>query len=76
MVVFVLFLDIVHAAPAPWGIAINDETKECAGHWPGDEYVAYSLRSGWKAYFPNYADLITIAYGTCRFRKSTGDPPG
>jgi hypothetical protein len=42
------------AAPAPWGLAINTETKECAGFWAGDEFVAYKLPEGWKAYYPTY----------------------
>ncbi|MDP2750703.1 MAG: hypothetical protein Q8O89_07780 [Nanoarchaeota archaeon] len=66
---------IADAAPAPWSVAINPETMQCAGHWPGDEYVSYKLPSGWKAYFPDDKDMITTEFGSCSFRKSAGDGP-
>ncbi|MFH1669187.1 MAG: hypothetical protein ABIA62_04635 [Candidatus Woesearchaeota archaeon] len=77
----VLFsLSIVYAAPAPWGIAINPETKECGGYWAGDEYVAPELPEGWKAYYPDYYlagdDIIKTEFGDCVFRKDAGDAPG
>jgi|GEM_PF-1048889 len=53
--VFLIFLfsgQISQAAPAPWGLAINQDTKECAGYWGGDEFVSYKLPDGWKAYYP------------------------
>jgi hypothetical protein len=61
------------AAPAPWGIALNIETKECAGFWPGDEFVAYALPAGWKSYFPKYdpeTQITTLAtnIGECDFK--------
>lgn len=50
-VIFLVSLsEIIHAAPLPTGIAINEQIKECAGYWPGDEYVEYVLSEGWKAY--------------------------
>lgn len=54
LVFSLLFLsaNLVSAAPAPWGIALNHETKECAGYWAGDEFTYYELPSGWKAYYP------------------------
>ncbi|MCX6763013.1 MAG: hypothetical protein NT093_04530 [Candidatus Moranbacteria bacterium] len=61
------------AAPGPWGIALNMETKECAGFWPGDEFVAYHLPDGWKSYFPKYdpetkkTSLVT-EIGECDFK--------
>lgn len=61
------------AAPGPWGIAINTETKECAGFWPGDEFVAYHLPDGWKSYIPKYdpdtkrTSLVTDI-GECDFK--------
>lgn len=51
-------------APAPWGIALNFQTKECAGYWGGDEYLAYRLPEGWQAYYPD-GDVITTEIGTC-----------
>jgi hypothetical protein len=63
----------VEAAPAPWGIALNAETKECAGFWPGDEFVDYALPSGWKSYFPKYDPETKITtleteIGSCDFK--------
>lgn len=61
------------AAPAPWGIALNAETKECAGFWPGDEFVDYKLPEGWKSYFPKYDPETKITtleteIGSCDFK--------
>jgi hypothetical protein len=61
------------AAPGPWSIALNTETKECAGFWPGDEFVAYDLPEGWKSFFPKYdpetkkTSLVT-EIGECDFK--------
>ena len=61
------------AAPGPWGIALNTDTKECAGFWPGDEFVGYSLPEGWKSYIPKYnpdtkkTSLVTDI-GECDFK--------
>jgi len=56
------------AAPAPWGIAINQDTKECAGYWAGDEYMAYRLPKEWSAYYPDPSTgMINTASGNCRF---------
>ncbi|MFA5985928.1 MAG: hypothetical protein WC819_01095 [Parcubacteria group bacterium] len=70
-----LSVHTVTAAPAPWGLALNMETKECAGYWAGDEFVAYHLPEGWKAYYPTYdADsnslwsTITTDAGECAFQ--------
>lgn len=66
-------LSFAKAAPGPWGIALNTETKECAWFWPGDEFVAYHLPNGWKAYFPKYdpetqkTSLVTDI-GECDFK--------
>ncbi len=71
-----IFLGIssAKAAPGPWGIAINTETKECAGFWPGDEFVAYHLPDGWKAYFPKYdpesgKTSLETEIGNCDFKR-------
>ncbi len=71
-----LVLAVVSAAPLPWGIAVNNNTQECAGYWGGDEYFGYTLPSGWQAYYPGENDLIKTAYGDCVFRKWAGDLPG
>ncbi|MFH2028505.1 MAG: hypothetical protein ABIJ08_05175 [Nanoarchaeota archaeon] len=77
---FLFSLSIVSAAPAPWGIAINTETRECGGYWAGDEYVAPKLPDGWKAYYPGYYpegnDIVKTEFGDCVFRKDVGDSPG
>ncbi len=81
LIVFALFLKfsaspkISHAAPAPWGIAINDKTRECAGFWPGDEFTAYQLPEGWKSYFPSYnpetkKNSVITDFGECDFKIS------
>jgi hypothetical protein len=68
-----LFLiSFVTAAPAQWGIAINQNTKECAGYWAGDEFSQFTLPSGWKAYYPEYDSdswtaTIETPLGTCDF---------
>jgi hypothetical protein len=53
-------------APAMWGIALNQETQECAGYWSGDEFTHYPLPSGWKAYYPDEDGLIHTDIGVCR----------
>jgi len=71
---FLLPAGISEAAPAPWGLAINTETKECAGFWPGDEFVAYRLPEGWKAYYPqrnsenSLWDIVETDAGKCSFQ--------
>lgn len=52
---FFLAVNTVMAAPMPWGIALNEETQECAGFWGGDEFVYYSLPDGWQEYYPDYS---------------------
>ncbi|MDD3648102.1 MAG: hypothetical protein PHS44_06425 [Candidatus Dojkabacteria bacterium] len=71
LAVFVLVRPIpARAAPAPWGIAINEETKECGGYWAGDEFHHYALPFGWEAYYPDYVDgesIIETPEGSCDF---------
>ncbi|MDO8668297.1 MAG: hypothetical protein Q7K35_04355 [bacterium] len=64
--IFVLFLltNNTYAAPAVrGGIAINPQTKECAGYWVGDENTHYDFPSGWKSYSGDY--VVTTEFGTC-----------
>jgi hypothetical protein len=66
-------ISFAKAAPSPWGIALNTETKECAGFWPGDEFVAYHLPDGWKSYFPKYdtetkKNSLVTEIGECDFK--------
>ncbi len=73
----ILTVSLVHAAPAPRGIALNHESRECAGFWPGDEFVIYTLPEHWKPYFPEYnpktgiTTLVTDR-GVCDYKR-TGD---
>ena len=62
-VVFLLLL----LAPAPWGIALNHDTRECAGYWGGDEYIGYTLPEGWQAYYPDASGSIQTEIGSCRW---------
>ena len=76
ILLFISLISIAYAAPARWGIAINAETQQCAGYWPGDEYTAYTLLPSWKAYFRDEKDMINTEYGHCKFMKNVGDAPG
>jgi hypothetical protein len=67
-------LSSTQAAPGPWGIALNHQTRECAGFWPGDEFVAYHLPDGWKPYFPKYdpktgATSLETEAGSCDYKR-------
>ncbi|MEX2017157.1 MAG: hypothetical protein WD876_01660 [Candidatus Pacearchaeota archaeon] len=63
--------NISQAAPARWGIAINSETKECAGYWAGDEFSRYILPSGWESFYPDYekGSIIETDFGECNFTR-------
>ena len=70
----IITVSFAPAAPAPWGIALSRETQECAGFWPGDEFVAYHLPGGWKPYFPKYdpkTGITTLVtdIGSCDFKR-------
>lgn len=70
----ILTVSFAQAAPARWGIALNHEARECAGFWSGDEFVAYHLPAGWKAYFPNYdpgtgTTTLVTEIGSCDFKR-------
>jgi hypothetical protein len=47
-------------APAPYGIALNSETKECGYYWGGDEYAFYYLPNPWET---NYGAPIQTDTG-------------
>ncbi len=56
-------------APLPRGIALNYETKQCAGYWGGDEYVTYELPSGWTYFEFQYSDdavSVNTDIGSCK----------
>lgn len=53
-------------APALRGIALNLETRECAGYWGGDEFVRYPLPLGWKAFYMSEDGLVHTDVGVCR----------
>ena len=84
MIIFSLFLllaNLVQASPMPWGIALNHETKECAGYWAGDEFTYYELPYGWKAYYPDYksynetTDLIIVETNIGNFNITKSEFP-
>ena len=52
-------------APAPWGIALNHQTQECAGFWGGDEYGSFDLPVDWEAYYPDSDGMIQTEIGSC-----------
>ena len=60
-------------APAPWGIALNYTTKQCAGYWAGDEYYRTALPAGWKAYYPDRQNIIQTEIGSCQWEASNWD---
>jgi len=52
-------------------MALNHESKECGGFWPGDEFVAYDLPPGWKEYWPKDRggkSVVETEAGNCVFR--------
>ena len=60
---FLLLVISVSAAPMPWGIAINEETNECAGYWSGDEFGFNPLPDGWNAIYPwsdNWSKISSV----------------
>ena len=68
--VSIFFKSQALAAPARWGIAINEDQEECAGYWAGDEYHGYTLPEGWKAYYPDYdyntgKTILETPFGNC-----------
>jgi len=60
-------------APAPWGIALNYTTKQCAGYWAGDEWHRIALPAGWKAYYPDRNNIIQTEIGSCQWEVSNWD---
>ena len=58
-------------APAPPGIALNHETRECTAYWAGDEYMKCVLPSGWQDFYPRNGIIETEA-GSCHYADSSG----
>ncbi len=59
-------------APLPWNIALNHDTKQCAGYWGGDEFVTYELPAEWKTFQFQYSETFISAetdIGTCKVAK-------
>ena len=72
LLTFLFLSNVVFAIAMPVGIALNHETKECAGYWGGDEFSTYTLPNGWKDYYPNYSEhketgklVIKTEIGNC-----------
>jgi len=62
-------------APLPPGIALNHQTKECAGFWGGDEYIINVPQEGWVAYTLGRGALIQTEIGSCTYAPSEGYGP-
>ena len=80
ILIFVSLIDVAFSAPMSWGVALNHETKECAGYWGGDEFTSYVLPDGWKEYYPDYSKyeetgklVIETEIGDCDFSKGNED---
>jgi len=66
----------IYAAPAPWEIAINTSTKECAGFTRGDERTSLVLPQGWTSYRYEYDKsevLVNTSIGICRNFSNASD---
>ena len=62
-IIFLLLAFSVSAAPMPWGIALNENTDECAGYWGGDEFGFNPLPEGWIAIYPwsdNWSKISSV----------------
>jgi hypothetical protein len=73
-ILFCIFISTAYSAPMIWGIALNHDTKECAGFWGGDEFILYYLPTNWAEYYVNYVnytgpDIIKTDVGSCNFSK-------
>ena len=76
VLVFLVEVSLIFAAPAQWGIAINAENKTCANYWAGDEFTFYPLPAGWEAYYPefvNSGDARRQAYENIMFKTKIGN---
>lgn len=68
LVIFLCLLPLF--APMPWGLALNHQTKECAGFWGGDEYGSFTSPADWDIYYPDQDNIIHTEIGTCSFYQS------
>ena len=63
----------VSAEPMPWGIAVNETTRECASFWGGDEFTQYLLPEGWRDFYPfrdqNNGHVVRTLTGSCYYKK-------
>ena len=70
--IFLFFqVNLVHAAPEPWGVALNHVAKECAGFWAGDEFIYYELPPGWQVFYPD-GDSYNETTGLMIIETDTG----
>src|SRR3989338_1262615 len=67
LILFFLIISLPYAisAPAPDGIAINPETRQCTRFWPGDEFHSYQLPEGWRFYSGGSHFSINTSKGQC-----------
>jgi len=66
-----LFTANAFAAPAPHGIAVNEQEKTCANYWAGDEVAQISLPDNWQAYYPEGGGSgFVTSLGSCKITSS------
>ena len=73
LIVLFFIPGFIYASPSPWGIALNEEEKQCAGFWGGDEYTHYALPEGWKDYYFENELKEGITVDSCLESTSSGD---
>jgi hypothetical protein len=66
--IVLLLSGFVVAAPEPWGLALNEDTKECINFWPGDEFIIHDLPEGFVFYAPTHDGdrvFFETSFGSC-----------
>jgi len=69
VIIFLFLTASAFFAPLPYALALNHETRQCAGYWGGDEYTSYVLPPGWKAFELQYSALsisVETDIGACQ----------
>lgn len=62
------------SAPAPWGLAVNNQEGLCMNYWSGDEFQYNPLPEGWKPfYYDNLFYVYNTSLGICNITYSVGD---
>jgi len=74
LIIFLSLAFSVSATPMPWGIALNENTDECAGYWGGDEFGFNPLPERWIAIYPwsdNWNKISSV--GECNLQGRDTD---